>query len=325
MTATTSSSAKRAEILDVTWPWAGKTDGFSLEKLDYTTSFGVKRTVSFYIPASAAAADGPVPLVVDFHALSSDPFDEAYLTQLPALADKEGFVAAFPQGVELAIPVGPGYSWNAGACCPWADSREVNDIGMVRELPGVIANEAMTRQNVTIDRSRIYAMGMSNGGFMTNRVACEASDIFAAFAPVSGLYAPGPSHTWPSKPYACAPNRTVPILHFHGTSDPIVPLGGDKAMGFPAVSDYAAGWVARNKIDSKAHPPVVSYQKGGVTCRSWGSGGRSNVTLCLAAGAGHSWPGSTAPLACPDSGPFECTKDIEATTQIWSFFQRYRL
>jgi polyhydroxybutyrate depolymerase len=152
-------------------------------------------------------------LVVDFHALSSSPFGEAYLTQLPKLADAEGFVAVFPRGMSSAPPLGPGYSWNAAACCPYADSAHVDDIGMARELPALLTAYLETAHNVTLDPSRVYAMGMSNGGFMTNRVACEAADIYAAFAPVSGLYAPGPSHLWASKPFNCTPPRHVPLLH----------------------------------------------------------------------------------------------------------------
>lgn len=114
-----------------------------------------------------------------------------------------------------------------------------------------------------------------------------------------------------------------PIPKFHGKADPIVPLNGSSILGFPDVASYTKGWVERNGIPPTA-APTVSYTKGTVTCNSWGTG-ESNVTVCLADGAGHSWPGSTAPLACPDSGPFACTKDVHATSEVRPVCARARV
>ena len=157
---------------------------------------------------------------------------------------------------------------------------------------------------------------------MTNRVACQASDIYAAFAPVSGLYTPHGAELWPSTGYECKPNGPVPVLHMPGLRDPIVPYAGRKSFGFPPVREYIQGWARRNSIAPGINA-TRTYSHKTVQCESWGEG-RANVTLCTAAEAGHSWPGAPTP-ACPSFGPFKCTRDINATDHIWAFFERYTL
>ena len=300
-------------------PWNGRNEttvGFSLDRLAFDTSDGASRVAYLYIPESAKGK-GPVPLLVDFHALASDPFAEAELTQFPKKADEEGFVVVYPEGkADATFPLGlVGYSWNAGGCCPNACADKINDALFARELVDVVAKHA------AIDRKRVYATGMSNGGFMTNRVACQVNDVFAAFAPVSGLFT-NTSHAWGYDAFACETSEPLPVLHFHGTTDPIVPYDGNWLLGFPHVETYIQGWLERNGVQDDE--PKATYGHGQVSCKSWGSG-RTNVTLCTVDGGGHSWPGSTGPFCCPSSGTFACTKDISATDQIWNFLKQYTL
>ena len=119
------------------------------------------RKVLIHVPSSVRAK---APLVVDFHALSSNPTEECFLSDMPAKADREGFIVALPRGYDRGPPAGPGFSWNAGACCPYAASTEVDDIGFARLVPGAVAAFVARSYNISVDSQRVYATGMSNGG-----------------------------------------------------------------------------------------------------------------------------------------------------------------
>ena len=176
--------------------------------------------------------------------------------------------------------------------------------------------------HLPVDPSRVYATGMSNGGFMANRIGCELSSVVAAIAPVSGPLMENPSIAWRSDPFSCETTRPVPVLHFHGLADIVVPYNGNRALSFPSVAESIAGWTARNGIPPES-TPTTTYHKGDVTCESLGDS-RTNVTLCSIIGAGHSWPGAPGAF-CPDSGIFACTKDIDASREIWNFFKQHTL
>ena len=105
------------------------------------------------------------------------------------------------------------------------------------------------------------------------------------------------------------------------TPDLVVPFKGSKLLGFPAIPDSVSGWRERNKCMQAE--PTQSFNNGSVSCDTWCSGVQ-NVTLCSVRGGGHSWPGATAAL-CPSSGPFACSRDMDATREIWAFFKRYSL
>ena len=89
-----------------------------------------------------------------------------------------------------------------------------------------------------IDEGKIYATGMSNGGFMTNRVACEMSDIIAAAAPVAGPLMdrfnsdkPHPFGWGQEGAFTCNPENRVPLLHVHSSNDMFVPFKGSAEAG----------------------------------------------------------------------------------------------
>jgi len=237
------------------------------------------------------------------------------------IAEREKFVVLYPRGLEGAqvwtpLPApGPTYSLNAGGCCPAACSKGADDVGFTKFLLDYVPGEL----RFTLDTARVYATGMSNGGFMTNRVGCEMSDIIAAIAPVSGPLMNGASIAWKSDPFDCEIERPVPVLHIHGLADIIVPFNGDKLLSFPSIPDSVAGWVTRNNVPEETKP-VETYNNGDVTCESWATNTNNNVTLCKVKGAGHSWPGAPRAL-CPKHGPFACSTDIVASEEIWSFFK----
>jgi polyhydroxybutyrate depolymerase len=295
-------------------------------------SGGLSRIANLHIPKGAS---GKVPLVVDNHAWGSIATGEALLTGFSSLADQEGFAVVYPRGYDLANPAdfpiiplptpgGIGYSWNAGGCCPKASANKRDDVLFIRDLIAHVVAQipAETEHAMEIDTSRVYATGMSNGGFFTNRLACEARDMFAAVAPVSGVLLNESSPTWGGDPFLCPHHDPpLPVIHFHGNMDVAVPWDGNPLLGFPSVPNYVKTRLRLNNIpDDDAG--VVSYEKGHVTCTAHGAEA-SNVTLCKVSGGGHSWPGS--PCCCGPLPPFQCSNDIDATKQIWEFFKRYSL
>jgi polyhydroxybutyrate depolymerase len=178
-----------------------------------------------------------------------------------------------------------------------------DDVGFARALVDTISKAAC------IDSKRVYSTGMSNGGFMSHRLACEAADLFAAVVPVAGVQG------LPN----CQPSRAVPVMHFHGTGDTTVPY--DNSTGFSGeglnVPDMMARWGTR---DGCSKGPDTTYQMGTVTCQTWSQCmGGALVTLCSAEGEGHCWPGTPF---CPGGTP---TTDISATRDGWNFMQQFVL
>jgi polyhydroxybutyrate depolymerase len=270
--------------------------GDAAQPLDSTwtlTFSGAARTFNVHVPASYDP-NKPTPVVLDFHGLTMAAAEEDLLTGMNAKADSTGFIAVEPQG--------QGTSWNAGACCAPANAENVDDIGFV---------DAMLDQleaSLCVDPHRIFATGMSNGGFFSHRLGCELAARVAAIAPVAGVEA------MPT----CNPSRPVPVMEFHGTLDPLVPYGGSTVLGFPSVPDTFSGWAAR---DGCTGEPTDTYDDNDSHCATYTScAAGAEVTLCTVDGGGHTWPGG---LPVPTLG--YTTPYLSATDAMWGFFQAHPL
>jgi len=268
------------------------------------TSSNLIRTSLLHVPAGYDPGQGAM-LVLNFHGFSSDAPQQALLSGMSAESDARGFLVAYPYGLVS--------SWNAGQCCGQAWVDAVDDVQFVRDLIDRIA------EDYCIDPRRIYATGMSNGGFLSHRLGCELADRIAAIAPVAGVLGLDPA--------GCAPPRPVPVLHFHGTEDMLVPYGGGMpfvewttggTLDFLSVDATMAAW---RGINGCAEPSTVTYQSGDSTCVRWAAcDGDSEVIRCVAEGAGHTWPGG---LPVPPMGP--TTEDMSATEMMLDFFEAHPL
>jgi len=194
---------------------------------------GLDRTFNVHVPASYTGLF-PVPLVLDLHGFTSTNAVQAAISGFRLKSDQLGFIVVWPQGVSN--------SWNAFGCCGTALVQGVDDVGFLRAVVAQLSTLA------NIDHSRVYATGLSNGGAMSHRLACQAADLFAATAPVS--------FPMNSSPLICQPSRPISVLHFHGLVDGTVPYGGglfqgaqaslstwaqiDGCTGTPAVQDLGA-------------------------------------------------------------------------------------
>ena len=265
---------------------------------------GRDRTYVVHEPASGAKK--PSALVIDMHGGGGNAHAAAQQTHFNDEADKEGFLVVHPNGTGEARPLlnamGRGFlfTWNAGTCCGFARDQRVDDVGFIRAMIGAI------RSKYSIDPRRIYATGISNGGMLSYRLACEASDLIAAIGVVSG------AQTVPN----CRPSSPVSVIHFHGTADQNVPLlGGIGPKGYdkapkPPIMDAINFWA---KYDGAGAPQ--SSTSGNVRKDVY-HGSRGDVVLYVITGGGHSWPGGERMMEALDPP----SQDISATPTIWQFF-----
>jgi polyhydroxybutyrate depolymerase len=179
--------------------------GSTLMKGDSNRMLQVGSAQRSYILHVPSSYDGktPVPFVIDFHPLGGTGSQEKSSSGFQALSDADGFVIAWPDGIDNA--------WNVGPCC--TKSRDVDDLGFAKGM--VAAVESMG----CIDTKRIYAQGFSMGGGMSHYLACNAADIFAAVAPSS-------FDLLEDSEEPCHPSRPISELSFRGTNDTIVPYAG---------------------------------------------------------------------------------------------------
>jgi len=264
----------------------------------YGTVFsgGLIRTYLLHIP-SGYQANSSEAMVLSFHGHSSNAFQQERRSGMSLLSDQQGFIAVYPQGV-----VGPDgqTGWSTGAL----NRPQVNDVlfvsDLLNHLQGIFC----------IDPHRIYATGFSNGGGMTNVLACTLAGRLAAFAPVSGAYPPYPG--------GCHPVRPVPLLEFHGTADPIVPYSGNARKGYPPILTWLQGWATR---DGCTMGPTVFYKQVNVTGLEWTNcQGNAIVIQYRISGEGHVWPRATF-----NKPGGTAVSSLSASALIWSFFQQHPL
>ncbi|MFO0609349.1 MAG: PHB depolymerase family esterase [Polyangiales bacterium] len=234
----------------------------------------------------------PAMLVINLHGFTSNALQQELYANMPALADARGFVVASPDGLDA--------SWNAGQCCGLSMTRAVDDVGFVRALIDAVSAE------YCVDPSRVFATGLSNGGFLSHRLACELSDRIAAVAPVAGVVGVP----------TCTPARAVPVFQFHGTLDTLVPYQGGGLTGFASVADTMRGWAARDGCGATS---TEFLRRGLVHCDRWG-GCRdgAEVQLCTVDGGGHTWPGA---VPIPAFGL--TATDVSASEMMLDFFERH--
>lgn len=271
---------------------------------------GDRRTYHVHVPKSYDRAR-PAPLVLAFHGGATNGNVMARYSGLDDKSDAAGFIVAYPDGTGRLRPL---YTFNAGSCCNFGKFRSVDDVEFTRALLDDLASV------VNIDRQRVYATGISNGGMMAYRLAAELSDRIAAIASVAG----------PMCIDECRPTRPVSVLHIHGTDDKFVPYEGGVGEQirfvppFQSVEQSIKAWV---KANGCPQTPLVEelpdrHDDGTtVTRTTYGPGDDgAEVILLTIHGGGHTWPSRPSPNVLGKS-----TREISANDLIWEFFQRRRL
>jgi polyhydroxybutyrate depolymerase len=256
------------------------------------------------------AGEGPFPLVIALHGRLGSGAQMLKLSGLVPIAERERFVLVAPDGI--------GRSWADGRGASPAAKAGVDDVGFLLAL----VDEFVERHRV--DPARVYAVGMSNGGFMALTLACRAPERFAAIGSVTGFMG---THFAKS----CAPTRPVPVMVIAGDTDPIVPFAGGELEGgrghiLGAEATFAR-WLELNGCEGA---PVVTAladeapddgttieRREVVGCR-----GGATVRLDVVRGGGHGWPRGDRYL--PESIIGKTSQDADASEALWAFLSPFR-
>lgn len=292
---------------------AGENKKYTLE------AGGYKRVYRVYAPGNLDKAK-KYPLVVLLHGgggtgrgmprLDSGGFKE--------LADAKGAILAYPDAVDK--------NWNdlRGDKTRKAQRENIDDVAFLSSMAGEILKK------YPADASRVYAAGISNGAMMSYTLACRASDVFAAAAPVAGAMPENLAR-------ACTPSRPVPMLIISGTKDNLVhweggdvtgPFGRKKLGRVLSVEKSRDLWLEKNSCppDKRTVSEKDSDPKDGtsVTREVYGPcAGGVSVEFVKIDGGGHTWPGGLQYL--PEAIIGKTSRELAASREIWDFFMKYSL
>jgi polyhydroxybutyrate depolymerase len=252
------------------------------------------RNFLLYLPSSYDSKE-PLPLVLNFHGTPSNAENQYYYTEMYLSAEANGFIVVFPNGVEEGF--------NARSCCV---DHNLDDEAFSRAIVDWVGEEAC------VDLDQVFATGWSNGGYMAYYLACKASDVFAAIAPVGALIAVYPDED-------CSPSNPPRVLAFNEVYDFEVDYCGVLNDEFGISAEELVAVFAKKQ--GCADEVGVSYSDGEVVCRSHkGCPPGKNATLCTITRnfTSHSWPGAESDDYAPEVG----TIDIDGNEEIWRFFSQ---
>jgi len=283
----------------------------SEQKTINLTVDGNARSFIVYLPTGYNNA-GKMPLIFAIHGGSGTPEGMINIANFKPISDREKVVLIYPAGIQN--------NWNDGR--PTTPNQlGINDVSFFNQM----CDYAIA--NLSVDGTKIYATGISNGGFMSSRLGCELSNRIAAIAVDAATIE---ATTIAS---SCNPGRPVPAIYIHGTTDPLVPFtGGQMTAGGTAggtvLSHFQAidKWVAINGCNTT--PTIIDLPdiaNDGTTIKqrvySNGTNG-SEVVSYVVLNGGHTWPQGYQYL--PESIIGKTSQDMNACEVIWSFFKRFR-
>ncbi len=261
------------------------------------------RSYHIHLPSNYDVSSA-FPLLIALHGRLGTGKKMIKQTDFNRIADREGFIAVYPEGFKRG--------WADGRGITHADKRGVNDVAFIDKLIKAL------QEKFSIDHTRIYIAGHSNGGFMAQRLAIERSHKFAAIAVVAASLS-----EWLASRFT--PSRSMPVSFINGTADPVTPYEGGRQPGGAkvlSVEDAVKIWVHFNGckeapevqeihgLDSSTSVSVFTYG----SCKN-----HSQVKLYKIEGGGHVWPGQSEDLS--RSGVGKLSAGIDASEEIWGFFE----
>lgn len=271
---------------------------------------GRERTYRLYVPARLSAS---APLLVVLHGGGGGGAGMEALTGrgFNRRADEAGVLVVYPDGVD--------HGWNDGRhdLKTRAVRESVDDVGFLRELVAALD------RRYPLDRGRVFVTGISNGGMMTLRLACDATDVFTGFVAVAASLGEDTAA-------GCRPAVARPVALIDGTEDPLVPFGGGevrvlgahrgRVIGAEATFAAFRGFAGCAGVDNG--PPLDRIADDGtvlVVRRAAGCRDGANVALYEVRGGGHAWPGGLRYAREWLIG--KVSKELDATDATWRFFE----
>ena len=214
-------------------------------------------------------------------------------TGFQSIADQEGFIVIYPQGTLL--PSTGQTHWNVGG---WTTGSTTDDVGFINEIIEFIDDE------YSIDQSRIYSTGMSNGGYMSYKLACDLSSKIAAVVSVTGSMTP---ETFDS----CSPTHATSIAQIHGLQDSVVNYYG--SLWSKPIEEVIDFWMSFNNCSETPETIEINGINGGGIHNIYSNcDNQTSVELFLMTNMGHDWPN------------FD-NHDIQASTTVWDFLSKYNI
>jgi polyhydroxybutyrate depolymerase len=276
---------------------------------------GRQRTYIVHLPPSYSEDSARrFPLVLVLHGGTIDAVKMERLTGMDATADREGFIAVYPNGTGRFEGV---FTWNVGFGYGYALENNVDDVGFLRKLIKVLEND------YSIDPGRVYVTGISNGGILAYRLASEAPDLIAAAAPVAAVTGGRENPDAPLIVFGAAA-QPVPVIAFHGKADAMIPYFGGQGTKsltetvYISVLETISLWAQYDGCS--AHAQTETSTSGDIMKDTYSGGrGGAEVVLYTIAGGTHSWPGGNR---LSQTGP-EPTKEISANDLMWEFFKAH--
>jgi polyhydroxybutyrate depolymerase len=256
-------------------------------------SQGVEREYTLYVPSSLNG-NTPAPLVISLHGAGMWPAAQQALSQWDRVAEREGFIVAYPSGRSGRGPrvTGP------------------PDVPFIADMIETIA------RSYSIDPARVFANGLSNGGGTSFVLSCTMPDRIAAV----GLVASALLQPWEW----CPDRRPVPMIAFHGTADDWTPYHGGSSIvaprPFPSIPKWTQNWARRNRcvlspVETRVAHDVTRLEY--AECES-----HAPAILYTIQGGGHTWPGGGY---IPQWFVGVNTHSIDASSIMWEFFSRHPL
>ncbi len=243
----------------------------------------------FIYQGSSYSGDAPILFVL--HGYTSRALWIMNYSGFQSIADEFGFLVIYPQGTLL--PSTGQTHWNVGG---WTTSSTTNDVSFINSLINFIDDE------YSIDLKRIYSTGMSNGGYMSYKLACDLSSKIAAVVSVTGSMTNETTD-------GCNPTHPTSVAQIHGLQDTVVNYYGN---GFSKpIEDVMDYWADINNCTPEPDTSEISGNNGGGIHDVYsGCDNQTNVELYLMTNMGHNWPNQN-------------NHDLQASTTVWNFLSKY--
>lgn len=226
------------------------------------------------------------PLIINMHGFGGNAIQQQSYTQMTTFAHSENIAVVYPQGVNN--------SWNVFTF--W-DNNSNDDVGFIGMMIDDIA------ENFDIDLNRIYACGMSNGGYMSYRLACDLSDKITAFGSVTGNFMLN------NDDYDCLDqDRDIPIIHFHGTADGVVNYYPPSFDGALTIGESIDFWTEYNNLN---YETVNLISNNVEVYKYYNETNTTEFVHYKVYGGGHDWFGNSW--------------GFETSAELINFFMQYQL
>lgn len=257
------------------------------------------RSFLVHVPPGFTTAQS-LPCVFNLHGLGSDGPQQEFYSRMSETADTNNFIVVYPNGLSN--------SWNSGFQVPynsWPD-----DVGFISK----IIDTMVVLYNINLNR--VYSCGMSNGGFQSYRLACDLENRIAAIAGVTGTITELTA-------FNCTQSRKVPVLHIHGTVDPLVNYNG--STGYKSVEEtinFVRGKNGCSADNDTIHYPDTDPNDSSTVerIRYVDCADGTEVWFYKITNGGHTWPNAYIDYIY---GP--TNRDFDASQHIWDFFSRFTL